>query len=64
MLNHFSIHAFTADWFMHQVVSAIIHSAIYGMAYHVFKGLSLPAAIFAGLLCLSVAWFVVKLSRK
>ena len=61
MLN---LHAFTADWFMHQVVSAIIHSAIYGMAYHLFKGLSLPAAIFTGLACLVVAWLVFKLFRK
>jgi hypothetical protein len=64
MLNHFSIHAFTADWFMHQVVSAIIHSAIYGMAYHLFKGLSLSVAIFTGLACLVVAWLLLKLFRK
>lgn len=64
MLNYFSIHAFTADWFMHQVVSAIIHSAIYGMAYHLFRGLSLPAAIIAGLACLVVAWLVFKIFSK
>lgn len=64
MLNLFSIHAFTADWFMHQIVSAVIHSAIYGMAYHLFKGLSLPAAIVAGLACLVVVWLVLKLFRK
>ena len=28
MLNSFSIHAFNADWFMHQVVSAIKRVAL------------------------------------
>ncbi len=52
------------SWFVHQIVSAIIHSAIYGMAYHIFKGLSLPGAIVAGIACLVVAWIVFKLFSK
>jgi len=45
-MNTFLV-SFSTDWFMHQIVSAIIHSAIYGMAYYLFKRLSLPAAIVA-----------------
>jgi len=62
-MNTFLV-SFSPDWFVHQIVSAIIHSAIYGMAYHLFKGLSLPAAIIAGLACLVVAWLVFKLFSK
>lgn len=62
-MNAFLV-SFSPDWFVHQVVSAIIHSAIYGMAYHLFKGLSLPAAIVTGLACLVVAWFVLRLFRS
>lgn len=56
--------SFSPDWFVHQVVSALIHSAVYGVMYHVFKGLSLPAAILAGVAALVVAWFVIKLFSK
>lgn len=62
-MNSFLV-SFSPDWLVHQVVSAIIHSAIYGMAYHIFKGLSIPAAIMAGLACLVVAWLVLKLFRN
>lgn len=62
-MNTFLV-SFSPDWFVHQIVSAIIHSAIYGMAYHLFKGLSLPAAIVAGLACLVVAWLVFKIFSK
>lgn len=60
----FSIHDFSANWFVHQIVSAIIHSAVYGMAYHIFKGLSLGGAVVACFAMLFFAWFIYKLFRK
>lgn len=49
---------------MHQIVSAIIHSAIYGMAYHLFKGLSTGGAIIAGVAMLIVAGVIYKSFSK
>ena len=60
----YSVHAFTADWFAHQIVSAIIHSAIYGMAYHLFKHLSTGQAMFAGAAMLFVAWMIFRMFRR
>lgn len=48
------------DWFMHQVVSAIVHGAIYGTIYHLFKGLSLPSAILICGLLLMFTWLIYK----
>jgi hypothetical protein len=56
----FSVHALTAEWFMQQAISALIHSAIYGMAYHIFKGLSFGAAVLVGAVMLLVAWLIFK----
>lgn len=55
------IHSGGSDWFLHQVVSAIIHSAIYAMAYHVFKDLSLTGALVAGGVILLTSWVVYKM---
>ena len=55
----FSVHAFTANWFIHQIASAMIHSAIYGMAYHIFRDLSTGQALFAGAAMLLLAAFIV-----
>ncbi|HCI52574.1 MAG TPA: hypothetical protein DE312_04550 [Gallionella sp.] len=60
----FSEHSITADWFIQQVILALIHSAVYGMAYHFFKGLSLGGAVLACLCLLVVAWLAFKLFRR
>jgi hypothetical protein len=63
-MNSYLIHSFSPDWFMHQIVSAIIHSAIYGMAYHAFKGLSTGGAMLAGAAMLLVAFVIYKAFSK
>ena len=63
MMTGFYVHALTADWVIQQVISAVIHSAVYGMAYHIFKGLSLGAALLVGLAFLLVAWLIFKLFK-
>ena len=60
----YSVHGFSADWFLHQIVSAIIHSAVYGMAYHIFKGLSLGGAVIACVVMLMLAWVIYKAFAK
>lgn len=57
----YGIHSFSTSWFMHQIVSAIIHSAIYGFAYHLFKNLSMSGAIMACVAMLFVAWMIYKI---
>lgn len=52
------------DWFMHQVVSAIIHGAIYGTIYHLFKGLSFPAAIVCGIALVGISWLIYKVFKR
>lgn len=47
-----------ADWFIHQVMSAIIHGAVYGTLFHVFKGLGLGGSIVASLAILVVSWLL------
>lgn len=60
----YSIHGSSSDWFLHQVVSSIIHSAIYGMAYHIFKHLSAGEAIVAGAVLLLGAWLIYRMFCK
>lgn len=60
-MSNILIHATGADWFVHQLISAIIHSAVYGMAYHIFKQLSLTEAIIAGGALLVLCWLIYKL---
>jgi len=45
-------------WFGHQVMSALIHSAIYGVMYHVFRGMGLFGSIVAGVAILAASWLV------
>jgi hypothetical protein len=48
-------------WFVHQVMSALIHSAVYGVMYHVFKGLGLGGAVLASGVVLGAVWVVNRL---
>jgi len=59
-LIFWSVHpvAFHGDWFWHKVISALIYSAIYGVMYHVFRGLGLFGSILAGVAILAASWLI------
>lgn len=59
-MHNFLYHHFSPDWFLQQAISAIIHSAIYGMAFHLFRKLSFGEAVTAGAAMLFVAWILYK----
>jgi hypothetical protein len=49
----------------HMITSALIHSAIYGAMYHVFKGLTAVEAVSLGVVIIGFAWFFyAKMSNK
>lgn len=59
------LHGSGMGWFGHQVMSALIHSAIYGVMYHVFRGMGWFGSIMAGVIILVVSWLVYRfLSRS
>lgn len=49
-------------WFWHQITSALIHSAIYGVMYHVFKGMGMVGAILTGIVVLMASWLIYRLN--
>ena len=51
-------------WFGHQVMSALIHSAIYGVMYHIFRGLGLFGSIVTGAAILAASWLVYRLLNR
>ena len=63
-MHMLSAHSGGMGWFGHQVVSALIHSAIYGVMYHVFKGMGMVGAIVTGIIVLSVSWLVYRMFSR
>lgn len=53
----FSVHM---GWFGHQVASAAIHGAVYGVIYHLFKGLGLVGSILTALAILAAVYFFTR----
>ncbi len=51
-------------WFGHQVMSALIHSAIYGVMYPIFRGLGMLGSIVAGVAILAASWLVYRLLSR
>ncbi|BBP02573.1 hypothetical protein SFSGTM_32810 (plasmid) [Sulfuriferula nivalis] len=50
---------------VHMITSALIHSAIYGAMYHVFKGLTAVEAVSLGVVIIGFAWFFyAKMNNK
>lgn len=58
------IHGSSSDWFLHQVIGAIIHSAIYGMVYKIFKNLSAAESVMTGVAFLFCAWLIYRMLCK
>lgn len=52
------------DWFLHQIVSAIVHGAVYGTIYHLFKNRSLSAAMLCCVLLIGAAWLLYKFFKR
>jgi hypothetical protein len=56
-MHHFSI--------AHMITSSVIHGAIYGTMYHVFKGLTTAEAISLVVVIVGLAWlFYAKMNSK
>lgn len=61
MMHMLIIHSDGMGWFGHQIVSALIHSAVYGVMYHVFKDMGMVGAIVTGIAVLGVTWLVYRM---
>jgi phosphoribosylamine-glycine ligase len=62
-MHSYQINAFSPDWFFHQVMSAIIHSTVYAMISHLFRGLPLGAAIIMGIGLLAICWITLRIVK-
>ena len=60
-MDHLLIMHGSGAWFVHQVLGALIHSAVYGVMYHVFKGLGLVGAVLVSIVVLGAVWMVNRL---
>ena len=56
---HHAYHSYgTSDWVTHMIVSAVVHSLIYGVIFKLMRSLSMPEAIvLVGLGLLGVYWW-------
>lgn len=59
----FLAHSSGLGWFGHQVLSSLIHGAIYGVLYHVFRGLGLGGSLLLGAAMLVVSYLVYRAFR-
>jgi ABC-type sulfate transport system permease component len=58
-----SAHATGLGWFGHTILSSIIHGAVYGTLYHLFKSLGLGGAVMISVALLAVSWLIYRAFR-
>jgi hypothetical protein len=49
-------HAGSVDWITHMVISSVVHGLVYGVIFHVMRGLSTGQAILLAVVVIGALW--------